>query len=290
MTDQYTPLIIPPQRVDEPALWFAFRRSEILVVNGAERPAMPCCLDLGEHGLAPSRSHYLGLYGRQHCYAVEIPEEQALPDGWAALGLRDLFGLVETTLAALSGRAYQLLEWERNHQYCSRCGTRTEPRGDERVRRCPACGYKSYPPVSPAVMILVTHEGKLLLARKPIWPDGRYSAIAGFVEPGETLEDTIKRETREEVGVEVKNIRYFGSQPWPFPHSLMIAFTAEYAGGEVRPDGEEIVEARWFDPQDLPQLPGSISISRRLIDTVATRLAKGRLCHDDSQRDDERPL
>lgn len=283
MTDQYTPLIVPPQRLDEPALWFAFRRSEILVVNGAECPSMPCCVDLGEHGLAPARRHYLGLYGRRHCYAVEIPEEQALPDGWAVLGLRDLFGLVETTLAALSGRAYQLLEWERNHQYCSRCGTRTEPRGDERARSCPACGYRTYPPVSPAVMILVTHEGKLLLARKPIWPDGRYSAIAGFVEPGETLEDTIKRETREEVGVEVKNIRYFGSQPWPFPHSLMIAFTAEYAGGEVRPDGEEIVEARWFDPRELPKLPGSISISRRLIDTVASQLAKSQSPSSDSQ-------
>ena len=182
MDNEYIPLVTPPDDRTEPALWFAFRRSEILVVNGAERPAMPSCVDLGEHGLAPSRSHYLGLLGNQHCYAVEIPEEQTLPVGWAALGLRDLFGLVETTLAALSGRAYQLLEWERNHQYCSRCGTPTAPRGDERARSCPACGYRTYPPVSPAVMILVTHQGKLLLARKPIWPDGRYSAVAGFVE------------------------------------------------------------------------------------------------------------
>lgn len=283
MENEYIPLVSPPAVRTEPALWFAFRRQEILVLNGAEQPAMPCCIDLGEHGLAPSRSHYLGLYGGRHSYAVEIPEGQALPEGWAALGLRDLFGLVETTLAALSGRAYQLLDWERNHQYCSRCGTATEARGEERARSCPACGYRTYPPVSPAVMILVTHEGKLLLARKPIWPDGRYSAIAGFVEPGETLEDTIKRETREEVGVEVKNIRYFGSQPWPFPHSLMIAFTAEYAGGELRPDGVEIVEAHWFDPRELPKLPGSISISRRLIDTVAGRLAGGRSPHSDDQ-------
>jgi NAD+ diphosphatase len=133
----------------------------------------------------------------------------------------------------------------------------------------------SYPPVSPAIMILVTHEGKLLLARKPAFPSGRFSALAGFVEPGETLEDTVIRETREEVGVEVKNIRYFGSQPWPFPHSLMIAFTAEYAGGELRPDGVEIEETRWFEPSELPKLPPSISISRRLIDTVAGRLAQG---------------
>jgi NAD+ diphosphatase len=206
---------------------------------------------------------------------VEISESQALPAGWAPLGLRDLFGLVETTLAALSGRAYQLLEWDRNHQYCSRCGSPNESRKDERSRVCPRCGFTSYPPVSPAIMILVTHGRKLLLARKPAFPQGRYSALAGFVEPGETLEDTVARETREEVGVEVKNIRYFGSQPWPFPHSLMVAFTAEYAGGEIRPDGVEIEEARWFEPDQLPKLPPPISISRRLIDTVAGRLVRG---------------
>jgi NAD+ diphosphatase len=133
----------------------------------------------------------------------------------------------------------------------------------------------SYPPVSPAIMILVTHGRRLLLARKPAFPQGRYSALAGFVEPGETLEDTVARETREEVGVEVKNIRYFGSQPWPFPHSLMIAFTAEYAGGPIRPDGVEIEEARWFEPDQLPKLPPPISISRRLIDTVAGRILRG---------------
>jgi NAD+ diphosphatase len=281
MSDGYIPLVTPPEPPAEPVLWFAFRKTEILVLNGVERPAMPCCVDLSEHGLSAQRRQYLGLYGGKHCYAAEIPESQTLPEGWGALGLRDLFGLVETTLAALSGRAYQILEWDRNHQYCSRCGTLTEPRIDERARTCPACGFTSYPPVTPAIMILVTNGRKLLLARKPAFPQGRFSALAGFVEPGETLEDTVIRETREEVGVEVKNIRYFGSQPWPFPHSLMIAFTAEYAGGEISPDGVEIEEARWFEPDALPRLPPPISISRRLIDTIAGRLAKGWSAADD---------
>jgi NAD+ diphosphatase len=274
--DQYVPLCVPPKMREEPALWFAFRRADILVVNGARQPELPCCMDLAEHGVTPQRTQYLGLYSGRHCYAVEVAESQALPEGWAALGLRDLFGLVETTLAALSGRAYQILEWDRNHRFCSRCGTATQPRGDERSRVCPACKLTTYPPVTPAIMILIAHGRRLLLARKAAFPAGRFSALAGFVEPGEMLEDTVIRETREEVGVEVKNIRYFGSQPWPFPHSLMIAFTAEYAGGEIRPDGVEIEEARWFEPEDLPKLPASISISRRLIDTVAARLMAGK--------------
>jgi NAD+ diphosphatase len=282
MNEEYVPLFVGPETRDEPALWFAFRRAEIVVVNGASRPELPCCTDLSEHGLTPQRAQYLGLYGGRHAYAVEVSEGHVLPEGWSTLGLRDLFGLVDTTLAALSGRAYQLLEWDRNHQFCSRCGTRTEPRGDERSRACPACRLTTYPPVSPAIMILITHGRKLLLARKAAFPAGRFSALAGFVEPGETLEDTVIRETREEVGVEVRNIRYFGSQPWPFPHSLMVAFTAEYAGGELRPDGVEIEEARWFDPEDLPKLPGSISISRRLIDTVAGRLVAGKSVNGES--------
>ncbi len=124
-------------------------------------------------------------------------------------------------------------------------------------------------------MMLITHGREILLARKSDWAPGRFSALAGFVEPGETLEDTVRRETREEVGIEIDDLHYFGSQPWPFPHSLMIAFTAAYAGGDVRPDGVEIEEARWFDVEELPNLPPSISISRRLIVTIAAKLARG---------------
>ena len=267
MPENYIPLIAPSEPISGPVLWFAFRKAEILVVGGGEQPTLPCCIDIGEHGLAPQRNQYLGLYGDKHCYAVEIHESQPLPQGWAALGLRDLFGLVDVTLATLSGRAYQLLEWDRNHQFCSRCGTQTEMRTDERSRTCPACKYTTYPPVSPAIMILITNGNRLLLARKASFPKGRFSALAGFVEPGEMLEDTVARETREEVGVEVKNIRYFGSQPWPFPHSLMVGFFADYASGEIVVDGEEIADARWFSARDLPPVPPKLSIARKLIDT-----------------------
>ncbi len=274
MADEYIPLLTPPEQQTEPALWFVFQRREMLVRPVADKPELPCCADLAEHGLTPLRRQYLGTYGGRHCYTAELDEADPAPEGWAALGLRELFGHFEETLAALSGRAYQIMDWDRNHLFCSRCGTPTEQRRDERARACPNCGRVAYPPISPAIMVLVTRGRELLLARKAEWAAGRYSAIAGFVEPGEMLEQTVARETREEVGVEITNIRYFGSQPWPFPHSLMIAFTAEYAGGEVRPDGVEIHEARLCDVDELPYLPPGISISRRLIDAVSAQLRR----------------
>jgi NAD+ diphosphatase len=277
MNPLYEPSHTPPAERDEPALWFAFCNAELIVCSAGERNELPFCADLALHGLEAQRPQYLGRYAGRHCYSVEVAAGQNLPEGWRAVGLREAFGFFDLELAMLSGRAWQILDWDRNHQYCGRCGTPTRMRTDERSRVCPNCRRTSYPPVSPAVMVLVTDgERRVLLARKPGWAPGRYSALAGFVEPGEMLEDTIARETREEVGVEVRNIRYFGSQPWPFPHSLMIAFTAEYAGGEVRPDGVEIEEARWFEVDALPNLPPGISISRRLITTISAEMARRR--------------
>lgn len=275
MPDAYLPLVTPPDARTEPALWFAFHRGKLLVAQCEAAAQLPCVLDLSELGLSALRSLYLGTYRGKHCYVSELEHADALPEGHELQGLRTVFGTVDETLAALAGRAFQIMEWDRNHQYCSRCGTPTELRAGERARACPRCRYTTYPPISPAIMMLITHGREILLARKSDWAPGRYSALAGFVEPGETLEDTVRRETREEVGIEIDDLHYFGSQPWPFPHSLMIAFTAAYAGGDVRPDGVEIEEARWFDVEELPDLPPSISISRRLIVTIAAKLARG---------------
>ena len=169
-----------------------------------------------------------------------------------------------------------MVEWDRTHRYCGRCGTPTRDKAGERAKECPACGYVAYPRVTPAMMVLVTRGRELLLARAPRFPPGMYSALAGFVEPGETIEDCIHREVREEVGIEVGDIRYFASQSWAFPHSLMIAYTAEYAGGELQPDAAEIAEAKWFAWDAVPRLPPSISISRRLIEATVARLGIGR--------------
>jgi len=159
-----------------------------------------------------------------------------------------------------------VVDFERTHRFCGRCGVPTEPVSGERARRCSACKLTAYPRISPAVIVLLRKGSRALLARAAHFPLPFFSTLAGFVEIGETLEDTCAREIREEVGVEVGRLRYFGSQPWPFPHSLMVAFIAEYAGGEIRVDGKEIVEANWFAPDALPLVPPRASIARRMID------------------------
>src|SRR5512139_1770845 len=158
---------MPPRARTEPALWFAFQRSQMLVCRGDNGARVPCCHDLEAHGLKPLRTQYLGTYDGRHCYTVELHEEAPTPAGWQLVGLRDIFAQVESTLAALSGRAFQIIDWDRNHQYCSRCGTPTLQRENERARVCPGCRRTTYPPVSPAVMVLVTRGRELLLARKP---------------------------------------------------------------------------------------------------------------------------
>jgi NAD+ diphosphatase len=187
-------------------------------------------------------------------------------------GLRTLFTVLDDAHFALAGRALQLIDWDRTHQFCGRCGTRTEPHAQERVRVCPACKLSAYPRVAPAVMALVRRENQILLGRSPHFPPGMYSALAGFVEPGESLEQCIAREVLEEVGVRISNPRYFASQSWPFPHSLMIAFVCEWVSGEIKPQEAEIEDAKWFEVLQLPKLPSKISIARKLIDAVVEEM------------------
>jgi NAD+ diphosphatase len=215
--------------------------------------------------------HHLGLAHVAVALADDHPLEH-LPDGWRASGLRGWFGLLDDESLAIAMRAVQLLEWDRTHRFCGACGTPTTVADGERAKRCPACGLTVYPRISPAMMVLVTRGDELLLGRGVNFPPGRYSALAGFLEAGETIEEAVIREVREEVAVEVRNLRYFGSQSWPFPNSLMIAFNAEYAGGELRHDPAELADAQWFPLDALPQLPPPMSIARALIDSTVRRM------------------
>lgn len=275
--DRFTALVTPPADRTGPALWFAFQGAQILVRRDSQSASVPCARDAHELGVLPKRSQYLGILGEQHCFACELEEGSMPPEGMQWSGLRALFGSIDDSLFALAGRAFQIVDWDRSHQFCGRCGTPTQIKNHERARECPSCGQVHYPRIAPAIMALVRRGREFLLARSPHFAPGMYSALAGFVEPGETLEQTLVREVREEVGIEVTNVRYFASQPWPFPHSLMIAFNADYVSGDITPEPGEIEAADWFTLDRLPHaLPSKISISRRLIDAALAELGASR--------------
>ena len=267
----FTPGHVRPQSLAEGTLAFAFRGDRLLVGGSAETPTVPDLVALRQLAVGEA-IHYLGELEGTACVAVALAEDAPESDGWRYAGLRSLFFKLADPLLAIAARAFQVVEWDRTHRYCGRCGTPTRDKDGERAKQCPGCGYVAYPRLSPAMMVLVTRGRELLLARPNRFPGAMYSAHAGFVEPGETIEDCIHREVREEVGVEVADLAYFGSQSWAFPHSLMIAYTARYAGGELKPDPAEIAEVHWFPVDALPALPTTVSISRRLIETTAARL------------------
>ena len=198
--------------------------------------------------------------------AAHVEPDIEAPQGYAFRKLRGLFGVLDDHGMAQAGRAYQIAEWARTHRYCGACGTPAERVAGEFCLRCPACGHGAYPRISPAMMVLVRHGDRILLARHAGRISAIYTALAGFVEPGESIEQTVHREVYEEVGLKVGNLRYFGSQSWPFPNSLMIAYTADYVSGEIRVQEDEILEARWFGPGDpMPEIAGRVSIAGALI-------------------------
>jgi NAD+ diphosphatase len=212
------------------------------------------------------RVHTVGMLDECLYRCMTVGRTQLPAAGYGYRTLRSLFGLWSDELLAVASRASQIAEWARSHRYCGVCGTSTELPAGERCMRCLACGQSFYPRVSPSMMVLVKKGNAILLARNGAWPMNRFSALAGFVEPGESVEEAVHREVEEEVGLRVHKLNYFGSQSWPFPHSLMLAFTAEYLSGEIKVDGMEIAEARWFEPGDiLPDIPTRISISSALI-------------------------
>lgn len=222
-------------------------------------------------GLACGAPVYLGTLDDQIFYAAEIAPGAALPGGWQLSPVRELSGLVPDRDMAYASYAVRILDFDRSTAFCGSCGAETRPSTTERARICTACSRTLYPRISPAIIVLVKSGEEVLLARSPRFTPGAYSVLAGFNEPGENLEQTVHREVSEEVGIEVRNLRYFGSEPWPFPDSLMIGFVADYAGGEIRIDPVEIEDADWFSRDTLPPTPSKTSISRALIEAWIRR-------------------
>lgn len=266
MSNHLTHAVDPPLEKCEPAWWFVFIAGDMMVMEEGEFVTVPFMKDLTELGMQAVRKWYLGTLAGCHCYCAEVSANISVPATMVFRGLRDLYGRLEVSLHKTAMKAFHIIEWDRTNRYCNRCGTEMARAKGMNVKECPGCSFLNFPRISPAVIVLIERDNKVLLARAKRFTTEMYSVLAGFVEPGETLEETVKREIEEEVGIKVKNIRYFGSQPWPFPDSLMIGFTAEYEGGEIKIEEEEIVDAGWFDPERLPNIPGKISIARQLID------------------------
>jgi NAD+ diphosphatase len=258
--------IVRPQERSAPAWWFIFSENKLLVSQKPESVTIPLLVDLGELRLTTMQQNYLGQLDDRHCYAVEVAEGTIPPAGMTFEGLREVYGRLDEDLFWIAARAVQVVDWDRTHQLCGRCGVPLKTSQTERAKECPQCGLLQFPRLTPAIIVLVERGNELLLARSRHFMPGMYSVLAGFVEPGESLEEAVVREVREEVGISVKDIKYFGSQPWPFPHSLMIGFVATYAGGKISLDDSEIEDAGWFTADRLPRIPGKISIARKLID------------------------
>ena len=294
----FVPAVAAPGNATAQHWCLVFVGSHLLVPEAApvDLPLQPVTPQ-GWHAEASSQ-HYLGQLDGLDCWVLQLP---AAPPGWLPLALRAAMLRMVPTLAALAGRAAQVLEWDRAHRFCGVCATPTEAQVAERSRICPACRHVAYPRISPAMMVLIHRSTQdpqaddisrpppvgvsrlgsgpaptreLLLARSPHYVKGMYSALAGFVEAGESLEECVHREVQEEVGVTVTDLRYFGSQSWPFPHSLMVAYTARWVSGEIVPQPGEIEDAQWFSLDKLPAVPPRFSIAGHLIRDSIAQMSK----------------
>ncbi|MFL6657191.1 MAG: NAD(+) diphosphatase [Massilia sp.] len=257
----FTPLVAPQTHAHP--LNFVFQGSQLLL--GETDFSFPTLADLGTLG-GPMQP--VGMLGERYCQTTWCERDTPAPAGFAWHSLRGLFfGDFDDDLAGVAARAVQIAEWARTHRYCGACSAPMSVLGHERCFKCTACGMMAYPRISPAMMVLIRKGDHVLLAMHTASPAKRFTPLAGFLEAGESIEEAVHREVFEEVGLRVNNLQYFSSQSWPFPHSLMIAFTADYVSGEIRVDESEISEARWFGPGDKwPERVKNLSVSSLIVD------------------------
>jgi len=244
-------------------MYFLFCNDTLLVKSENNKAIIPAIKDL-QH-LKLNNIQYLGSINGENCFCGEVTNDNLIPKNMYFSTLKALTHQLPSDMFWIGGRAQQIINFNIDHKYCGRCGTLAQNVDGERAKKCPKCGLTNYPRISPAIIVAVLKEGKLLLAHNNESPKDLYSVVAGFVEVGETFEECVAREVHEEIGIIVKNIKYFGNQPWPFPNSLMIGFTADYASGEIQVDGKEIGHADWYSSTSMPLTPDSISIAKKLI-------------------------
>jgi len=268
-------VVVPPPNLGREGWWFLFHEDRLLVRTRGESAEIPFLSDPAELRLLPARKQFFGMLDGKPCFTAELEEPIGFGESEYRT-IRSLLGHLPEEMFALAGRAFQIMDWARSNRFCGKCGMPTEPMADERAMTCAACGIQYYPRITPAVIVAVVRDGRILLAQSRRFPSVFFSVLAGFVEAGETFEECVHREIREEAGIEVDDIRYFGNQPWPFPHTLMVGFTAEYAGGDLVIEEKELVQAAWFEPEEVRrlQIPRHGTISRQLIDWFLAEYGK----------------
>ena len=243
---------------------FIFQNDHLLLLKNNN--LLPNAIE--QTAMAPHilRRFHLGCLNNINYDCIEIHPETLISEAYHLLPLKPALCFFSPEMYGLATKAYSVIRWDKNHQFCSRCGTRTVHPAKSFERVCATCELSFFPRISPSIIVLIKRDHQLLMARSPHFPPGVYSLIAGFVDPGESIEDAVHREVREEVGLSIKNLSYWGSQPWPFPDSLMLAFTADYESGDIIMEEDEIEDAGWYPYNQLPGLPSSaISIAMKLI-------------------------
>lgn len=266
----------PNENVATPSHWFAFRRGDLLVrkaeAGSAHLYEVPFGVALPDAARSSVvRSQPLGFLDDKPCVSAELSPDGSVPEPYAFVSLRKLHGNIDSPFFDAAGTAFQIQYWDRTNRFCAECGATLLPMAEQRSKRCPSCEHHYFPRITPAIIVLIEDGPRILMTRQPSFPVGMYGLVAGFVEPGETFEETVRREALEETGIEVSDITYFGSQPWPFPHQIMVGFFGRATGGELVVDHKELEEALWFDRSAMPKLPPPISIARKLIDAWLSR-------------------
>ena len=245
--------------------WFIFQNEHLLLWR--ENNTLPSSMDHAPINAPLLRHFKLGCLNHLQYHGVEIEPNIAISEDLQAIPLRQALSLLRHDEYAWAVKAWSIILWDKNHQFCGRCGVKTSHQSTAFERQCPACHLSFFPRISPSIIVRIQKDDQILMARSPHFPPGAYGLIAGFVDVGESIEEAVHREVMEEVGLTIKNLSYWGSQPWPFPDSLMLAFTADYASGQIVIDHKEIEEAGWYTRDHLPGLPSTkLSIATQLID------------------------
>lgn len=244
--------------------WFIFQNERLLIVKNSNKALLTSADNLKTQFV---REYLLSHFDEFEVYCAELDLELTLPPDVDAIPMRQALEILGPDWYTIAAKAYSIINWDKNHSFCGRCGSMTVCKENTFERICTICSLSFYPRISPSIIVLIKRGDEILMARGYHFPPGVYGLIAGFIEAGENIEQAIHREVQEEVGIKIKNLTYFSSQSWPFPDSLMIGFIAEYASGDLVLSHDEIESAGWYRFDSLPGMPStSISIARKLID------------------------